>query len=241
MRRFAVARAPSRLPAAVAACLVALAAPASAHTIGGVGPMSFKTTISSVDPQIPGISVRERGNGAMLDIANTTDTEVVVLGYDQEPYLRIGPAGVFENVRSSATYLNKKWDRSAVPPVVDATAAPLWRQVSTANHARWTDHRIHWMGEDLPPQVSADRAVVPPHLRLDRRPHLRRRTDDGARHARLGTRTLARRRAGHAGPGGRWCRGAHPVAASVERGPRRRRRGMRRRSTRPMRRASRRT
>lgn len=158
MRPFAVIARALTLPGAIAVTLVVLAAPASAHTIGSVGPMSFKTTITSVDPQVPGISVRERGNGAMLDVTNTTDTEVVVQGYDGEPYLRIGPDGVFENVNSPATYLNKKWDRSAVPPATDPTAAPVWREVSTADHARWTDHRIHWMGEDTPPQVKADRS-----------------------------------------------------------------------------------
>lgn len=35
----------------------------------------------------------------------------------------------------------------------DAKAEPVWKKVSPGNVARWHDHRIHWMGNQLPPQV----------------------------------------------------------------------------------------
>ena len=43
---------------------------------------------------------------------------MVVLGYDDEPYLRVGPRGVFENVKSPATYLNRSLTVTAAPPTM---------------------------------------------------------------------------------------------------------------------------
>jgi hypothetical protein len=80
-----------------------------------------------------------------------------VLGYDNEPYLRVGPHGVFENTRSPATYLNRSTTLTSKPPArADARAAPVWRRVSTGTTARWHDHRAHFMGTDDPPEVARD-------------------------------------------------------------------------------------
>ena len=80
---------------------------------------------------------------------------MTVLGYDGEPYLRIGPNGVFENVRSPATYLNRSTTITGAPPKsADAKASPLWRNVSSGTTARWHDHRAHFMGGEDPPEVA---------------------------------------------------------------------------------------
>jgi hypothetical protein len=81
---------------------------------------------------------------------------VTVLGYQGEPYLRVGPAGVLANLNSQATYLNKSRQGNApIPPDLptDPNAPPRWEQVSSGHVARWHDHRIHWMGSSLPPDV----------------------------------------------------------------------------------------
>ena len=77
-----------------------------------------------------------------------------MLGYAGEPYLRVGPNGVFENTRSPATYLNRSTTITGSPPKsADAKATPVWRRVSTGTTARWHDHRAHFMGGDDPPEV----------------------------------------------------------------------------------------
>src|SRR5262249_987270 len=74
-----------------------------------------------------------------------------------EPYARVGPAGVFLNDNSPATYLNAdRYSTVPVPPGVDPKAQPRWRQVSADGLLRWHDHRVHWMLTTLPPQVPAD-------------------------------------------------------------------------------------
>ena len=62
--------------------------------------------VLSVTPDIPGVSVRILQFGDELELVNRSDTEVAVPGYDDEPYLRIGPDGVWRNARSPATYIN---------------------------------------------------------------------------------------------------------------------------------------
>jgi hypothetical protein len=132
--------------------LVALAPPASAHTVSGVGATNWLTTLLAVSPQVPGLSVKVIESGSRLELTNH-GPEVVVLGYEQEPYLRVGPEGVFDNVLSPATYLNCSRTGCPVPAEANGQAPPRWRRVSNSQTARWHDHRIHWMGAQLPPDV----------------------------------------------------------------------------------------
>jgi hypothetical protein len=93
---------------------------------------------------VPGVTVRVVELGGRLELRNDSPAEVVVIGYDGEPYLRVGRTGTFENVRSPAVFLNRTSDPDLqVPAEYDATARPEWRQVSTAREVRWHDHRIH--------------------------------------------------------------------------------------------------
>lgn len=140
------------------AALIVAAAPASAHTISGPKPSNFRSEIVRMEPALPGVSVRVVDLGSEIELTNRSATEVTVLGYAGEPYLRVGPEGVFENLRSEATYINRGRNGGTVPEGVDtsASAAPDWNKVSEANSARWHDHRIHWMGDQLPPPVRAN-------------------------------------------------------------------------------------
>jgi len=81
-----------------------------------------------------------------------------VPGYSDEPYLRIGPDGVWRNRNSPATYINLDVNgRATLPSYADSHAAPDWEQVSTGTSYVWHDHRTHWMSAgSLPPAVAAD-------------------------------------------------------------------------------------
>ena len=139
------------------AFLGAFASPAAAHGIGGTEPTNYETTLTRVDPQVRGIRVEVIDLGDRLQLTNDTDRDVVVLGYDGEPYLRVGPRGVFENRRSPATYLNRTRVPDARPPrSADPDAAPRWRRVADGPVASWHDHRAHFMGTTSPPVVRND-------------------------------------------------------------------------------------
>jgi len=89
------------------------AGPAQAHVIGIGGRASnYRTDILDVTPPTPGLTVRVLDAGNQLELTNHSEREVIVLGYRSEPYLRVGPTGVYENKRSPSAYAN----RFANPP-----------------------------------------------------------------------------------------------------------------------------
>jgi len=143
------------LVAGLALLLVGGAAgPAAAHAVGtGTEASNYRTNVHGIDQGTPGISVRALAGG-LLELTNRSDEEVLVLGYRLEPYLRIGPAGVFENQRSPSTYTNRfRTAPASIPSEFDPQAAPEWRRIGDGPSAGWHDHRAHWTGPD-PPAVS---------------------------------------------------------------------------------------
>jgi hypothetical protein len=159
------------LVAALAGLLVTLAAaPASAHAVGGlVAASNYRTEVRGIDPPIPGVTVRVVDRGNQIELANHGPDEITVLGYQNEPYLRIGPQGVFENQRSPSTFSNRSTAPPAqIPSRYDAAARPDWRRISSRPVATFHDHRAHWAGGD-PPAVRRDRGrrqVVTPNWQV---------------------------------------------------------------------------
>ena len=147
----AVARAALALAAGLLV-LVVVAAPAAAHGRGSDA-TNYDSQITAT-PDLDGVSWTIYGGDEFLEVTNTSDQELLVLGYEDEPYVRVGPDGVFENVNSKATYLNTdRYAQVAPPPSAGADAEPEWRKVSDSDSFAWHDHRIHWMSTDLPPQI----------------------------------------------------------------------------------------
>jgi hypothetical protein len=155
-----VSRVPVRLLVVLVGALavLALAGPASAHVGGGAAGSNYDGRVLSVTPEVPGLSVRILQFGDELELVNHTATEVMVPGYSDEPYLRIGPDGVWRNANSAATYVNlDRFARVDVPANAEGGVEPDWVQVSTESAYVWHDHRTHWMSEgQLPPVVAAD-------------------------------------------------------------------------------------
>ena len=159
-----VSRGPSRSLLVALFALFALgmlvlgAPPASAHIGGGAAGSNFDGRITALAPAVAGLSVRVLQFGDEIELVNDTDEEVHVPGYSDEPYLRIGPAGVYRNANSPATYLNlNRYATLSMPDHADADGEPDWQQLSTEPHYVWHDHRTHWMSpSQLPPAVAAD-------------------------------------------------------------------------------------
>ncbi|MGH9021745.1 MAG: hypothetical protein ACRDV9_01365 [Acidimicrobiia bacterium] len=138
--------------AALAACLLP-AAPAFAHSILGVALTNYKSRLVSVTPDDTGISVKVLEGGNRLQISSPR-TEAVVLGYQDEQFLRIGPAGVFQNLNSPSMYRSAtRLGQGELPPRADAKNAPEWKRVRGGSVAQWYDHRIHFIEEEYPPEV----------------------------------------------------------------------------------------
>ena len=146
------------LPALVLTLLAALAGPAAAHGRGSDATNMVARVTST--PQIPGVSWRVYGGDEFLSVTNTSDRDLFVLAYRSagedpgEPFLRIGPDGVFENRSSPYTYsIQDRYGATPQPPGADPDAEPQWVQISDGPTALWHDHRIHWMAPTVPPAV----------------------------------------------------------------------------------------
>ncbi len=137
---------------------LAVAGPASAHVGGGQAGSDFDGRVRSGTPELPGVSARILQLGDELEVVNETPVDREVPGYSGEPYLRIGPDGVWRNSRSPATWLNlDRYAANGLPAGTDVEAPPEWQQVSTEPRYLWHDHRTHWMSQGvLPPVVAAD-------------------------------------------------------------------------------------
>ena len=136
--------------------MVAGATSALAHG-RGTDATNFSSRIQQA-PTLPGVEWRVIGGDEYLAVTNESAEELLIFGYEGEPYLRIGPEGVLRNAASPATYLNEtrygQLTSDLFPPDVGPEMPPRWEQVSTDAGYAWHDHRIHWMAPTLPPQVT---------------------------------------------------------------------------------------
>jgi hypothetical protein len=135
------------------AVAVGYASPAAADA---ARPTNYRSIVRDVKPAQPNVVADVTGGDSFLRVRVHAGHEVVVLGYQDEPYLRVEPDGsVDENLRSPATWLNRKRYGSTDPLPADAspTAAPNWRRIGSHGLAIWHDHRVHWMSLTNPPQL----------------------------------------------------------------------------------------
>jgi hypothetical protein len=90
-----------------------------------------------------------------VELTNTNRSDVIVLGYDGEPYLRIGSRGVYENFRSPSHFLNRgqpaAFTSTTLPPAASPDAPPDWHRKSGRHVVRWRDRRTRWEGS--PPGI----------------------------------------------------------------------------------------
>jgi hypothetical protein len=146
---------------ALALAVLALALPPSGHAHGGGAARGYTSTVTGVSPPAAGLGLRILEGDDRIELVNDTGREIVVTGYDGEPYLRFSDRGVEVNLASPAHYLND--DRYAaveLPADADAEAPPRWQLLTDGNRWEWHDHRIHWMSEQDPPVVVAEPDVA---------------------------------------------------------------------------------
>src|SRR5579859_832700 len=118
------------------------AEPADAHGVAGIQPSNFATEVLAIVPVTRGLAVHAVDLGNKLELENHTGHDVIVVGYDAEPYLRVGPRGVFQNARSPAVYLNRtRTGNVPVPASADPHAPPRWQRLGGGTQVRWHDHR----------------------------------------------------------------------------------------------------
>jgi hypothetical protein len=141
--------------AAIALALACALAPALSLAHGG-NP-DYRSEIDSFRPPLPGdVSIEVLDYDSYLQLLDQHGHEVVLFGYDGEPYARIERDGTVQvNRRSPATYLNdSRFAMVTVPPIADPQAPPRWKTVDDSGTFIWHDHRMHYMSRSLPPVVT---------------------------------------------------------------------------------------
>jgi hypothetical protein len=142
------------------ACLLGLTALASvAPTVASAdsGSPNYRSKLVAVTPQTKGLVVRVVNGDDALELRNATGGNVMVPGYEGEPYLRFLKSGRVEvNVNSPARYLNEeRYGGVIVPKSASAKSPPRWQLVADRGRYVWHEHRIHWMSTIEPPRVKA--------------------------------------------------------------------------------------
>lgn len=114
-------------------------------------PTDYRTEVVAIEPPTPGIEMTIIGGDSFVQLSVDRGVDVVVIGYQGEPYLWFRPDGsVARNQRSPSTYLNaSRYGRDA-PPSASADAEPDWNDVASDGSFAWYDHRAHWMLEIRP-------------------------------------------------------------------------------------------
>jgi hypothetical protein len=140
------------LSALGALAALAVAVPvASAHQ----GNPNMESIITGVTPKTPGISLQVLNRDDRFELTNHSKQDVLILGYQDEPYARVLADGTVEqNVNSPAYYLNDdRYANVEVPSSATAKATPKWKVLDRTGSFQWHDHRMHYMGKGTPGSV----------------------------------------------------------------------------------------
>ena len=142
------------IAAAAAAVLLAGAPLAAAHQ----GNPNMRSEVTAITPETDGVTVTVLNNDDRLELHNTSGKDVVIAGYEDEPYARVLGDGTVEvNTNSEAFYLNDdRYGDVKVP--ANLGSEPKWKRLSKTGRFEWHDHRMHWMSQSRPPQVSDENA-----------------------------------------------------------------------------------
>ena len=144
-----------RSVALAAVGLVLAAGPAAGDA---AEPGDFRSEVTAIEPDPGGFTIQTAGGDSFLELSVDEGTEVVVLGYEAEPYLRFSADGTVEaNLNSPATYINdERYGSGELAPAslqdIDdvTTLEPEWEEVATDGTFAWHDHRTHEMRPDSP-------------------------------------------------------------------------------------------
>ncbi len=121
------------------------------------GNPDYRSVIDSISPPLPtGVSIEVLDYDSYFQLVDRSGHEVVILGYENEPYARIEKDGTVQvNQRSPATFLNdNRFAEVTVPASADPKAAPEWKTVDQSGTFIWHDHRMHWMSKSVPAVVT---------------------------------------------------------------------------------------
>jgi hypothetical protein len=147
---------------AIVAGLAVLLPGGIAHADPAV-PTDYATVVVGIEPATPAIEVGVVGGDSFIELTVERGTDVVVLGYWGEPYLRFNSDGTVEqNQRSPTVAENEsRYGRSSATDATGSAGADTqWVQVAADGSYAWHDHRAHWMSEQPPVGERGDEVLT---------------------------------------------------------------------------------
>jgi hypothetical protein len=101
----------------------------------------FSTQLDNT-PGVDGLEIRMfDGLVPGMLARNTTDEVLRIPGRQGEPFLEIGPKGVFGNERSPDFYVSGGQTVRRVPAIADPAAPPRWERLSSEPVWSWLEYR----------------------------------------------------------------------------------------------------
>lgn len=149
------------LKAGVAALMLTglVVAPAAAGDSSSPDAAYYRSTVSAIQPAVPGLEVSVGAKDGLVMLVNHTGKTVTVVGYGNEDYLRISPSGVEENTNSLTSAINasQSLDKLPASSAAGLTQQPAhWVSRSDQPTASWRDYRVLWTNKQRPPIVADD-------------------------------------------------------------------------------------
>ncbi len=132
--------------------VLGLVAPGGVAHADPAEPTDYRSQVVAVEPPTDSIEVAIVGGDSFVELTVAPGTEVTVIGYQSEPFLRFLPDGTVErNERSPSVYLSlDRMGGATIPPHADASLPPSWKPIGTGGRYAWHDHRSHWMAPSPP-------------------------------------------------------------------------------------------
>jgi hypothetical protein len=126
-----------------------------------VQPRDTVSVIESVTPALPdGVDVDIVGSDTFVRV-RSVGHDVMITGYQNEPYMHIKTTGdVFVNDGSQTTLINGNRYGNVDTSNFVETPNPVWRKIGTNGIAMWHDHRVHWMSPKPPAPIDTIGTVV---------------------------------------------------------------------------------
>jgi hypothetical protein len=120
-----------------------------------------ESVVTSVTPALPSdVAVKIVGGDALFRL-ESTNHEVLVPGYQDEPYMKITSDNkVFVNDSSTTAFLNGDRYGNIDVSGFAVTDTPKWRLIATNGIAMWHDHRVHWMSPIQPAPIDVKGTVL---------------------------------------------------------------------------------
>jgi hypothetical protein len=118
----------------------------------------FDSAVTGIRPAVEGVAVEVADHGGSVTVRSESAHTIIVLGYGNEPFLRLSPTGVDENTASVTSAVAAGEVRPLPTSAVGDPAKVPARWVHRGDRPifTWSDYRVRWSAPQRPSVVVDD-------------------------------------------------------------------------------------